>query len=61
MRLFGYFFGVEKVTRGTGLEAPKGLGYGGRAPEKRCGAFGPHMIQQDMFCNLLSTNKSYIA
>ena len=42
VRLFGYFFGVEKVTRGTGLEAPKGLGYGGGTPEKRCGAFGPH-------------------
>ena len=42
VRLFGYFFGVEKVTRGTGAE-PLLNPDPGRSPEKkRCGTRRPH-------------------
>ena len=34
MRFFGYFLSVQKVTRGTGPEAPKMSGPGARDPVK---------------------------
>ena len=56
MRLFGYFFGVEKVTRGVGLEVPllggsgvtsrklPGLGRGGPG-SSGYGARGPEEFE----------------
>ena len=56
VRLFGYFFGVEKVTRGVGLEAPllggsgvtsrklPGLGRGGPG-SSGYGARGPEKVE----------------
>ena len=42
VRLFGYFFGVEKVTRGTGAEPTLNPGPGRSPEKKRCGTRRPH-------------------